>query len=63
MAKDLPELNIGETIRLQPDQNHPDWRKAKMVDKVGPRSYLVETEDGSKISQEQEVSSNNRREI
>ena len=47
-SKDLPELNIGETVRIQPDQNHPEWRKARCILKAGPRSYVVETEKGMK---------------
>ncbi len=45
-ARDLPELNIGETVRLQPDLPKQLWRKAICLQKVGPRSYLIETEDG-----------------
>ncbi|XP_033107108.1 uncharacterized protein LOC117109006 [Anneissia japonica] len=47
-CKDLPDLNIGETVRIQPDQQHSEWRKSKCLQKVGPRSYLVETNDGRK---------------
>ena len=44
----LPELAIGETVRLQPDFPHQQWRIAKCLQKVGPRSYLVQTEEGRK---------------
>ena len=47
-AKDLPELDIGETVRIQPDQDKQLWRKATCLQKVGPRSYLVQTADGHK---------------
>lgn len=47
-AKDLPELDIGETVRIQPDQPKQPWRKVKCLQKVGPRSYLVEAENGQK---------------
>ena len=47
-AKDLPELKIGETVRVQPDMPNQTWRKATCLQKVGPRSYLIQTEDGQK---------------
>ena len=40
-AKDLPELTIGETVRLQPNYHRKPWRKATCLEKVGPRSYVV----------------------
>jgi hypothetical protein len=47
-AKDLPELSIGELVRVQPHHNDPkqEWEIAECKAKVGPRSYIVETEDG-----------------
>jgi hypothetical protein len=47
-AKDLPDLTIGQSIRLQSDIPKQPWRKATCLQKVGPRSYLVETENGQK---------------
>jgi hypothetical protein len=44
-AKPLPELEIGEGVRLQP-QNKGTWTKGSCVKKVGARSYLVETDKG-----------------
>jgi hypothetical protein len=45
-AKDLPELEIGEQIRLQPDPGNRNgmWRAGTCLQKVAPRSYLVEVE-------------------
>ena len=45
-AKDLAELSPGEIVRIQPDQKGCNWRKAKVIQHLGNRSYLVETEDG-----------------
>ena len=46
-AKPLPELEIGENVKLQSVKTKPDkWTNGSCVAKVGPRSYLIETEDG-----------------
>ncbi len=47
-SKELPELQIGETVRLQPEYPRQEWRPATCLQKVGPRSYLVQTRDGQK---------------
>ena len=44
-AKPLPELIIGQGVRMQPLEGR-QWKKAKVVDKVGERSYLAQTADG-----------------
>ena len=45
-SKDLPELYIGQTVGLQ-DVKSLRWNKAKVVEKQDPRSYVVETKNGS----------------
>ena len=45
-AKTLPDLQIGQTVRMQPHQKDNTWRKAVVVDKPGIRSYLLQTEEG-----------------
>ncbi|XP_033100278.1 uncharacterized protein LOC117103770 [Anneissia japonica] len=45
-ATKLPELVIGETVRLRPENNNQEWQTATCKKKVGPRSYLVETTNG-----------------
>ena len=46
-AKSLPELEIGENVKLQSVKTKPDqWTNGSCVAKVGPRSYLIETDDG-----------------
>ena len=46
-AKPLPELEIGENVKLQSVKTKPDqWINGSCVAKVGPRSYLIETDDG-----------------
>ena len=44
-AKDLPELTIGETVRLQPHYHRKPWRKATCLEKVGPRSYTCSSNE------------------
>ena len=46
-AKLLPDLDIGESVRMQPVDRHGVWRKGKVVKKVGNRSYFLETENGN----------------
>ncbi|KAM9519367.1 uncharacterized protein ACWYII_045479 [Salvelinus alpinus] len=43
-AKDLPELRVGETVRMKPLPGDRTglWRLGSCVQKVAPRSYLVE---------------------
>lgn len=45
-AKVRPELEIGQQIRLQPSKPRQPWSAGSVAAKVGPRSFLVETEDG-----------------
>ena len=46
-ATPLPELQIGEPVRLQPTNPKAPWEKGSCVAKVGLRSFLIETESGS----------------
>ena len=46
-AKPLPELHVGEPVRLQPVNPKALWEKGSCVAKIGPRSYLIETESGN----------------
>ena len=43
-AKPLPPLVIGQPVRVNahPQQAHSDWKPGITVDKVAPRSYIVE---------------------
>lgn len=45
-AKDLPNLNIGQPIRMQPlpGDRTGRWRKGVCLKQLGPRSYLVDVE-------------------
>uniref|UniRef100_A0A803JLC0 Gypsy retrotransposon integrase-like protein 1 n=1 Tax=Xenopus tropicalis TaxID=8364 RepID=A0A803JLC0_XENTR len=45
-AKELPELDIGQTVRMQPSPAALDgrWRKGICLEKVAPRSYIVEAD-------------------
>jgi len=47
--KTLPELEIGQPIRIQPDQRNKDWTFGNCLAKVGPRSYLVQTKHGQQL--------------
>ena len=47
-AKSLPELQIGQGVRMQPVENNGQWRKATIIKKVvGEQSYLAQTEEGN----------------
>ena len=46
-AKPLPELHVGEPVRLQPINPKAPWEQGSCVAKVGPRSYLIETDSGN----------------
>ena len=46
-ARPLPELQIGEPVRLQPVNPKAPYDKGSCVAKVGPRSYLIETDNGN----------------
>ncbi|KAJ8334859.1 hypothetical protein SKAU_G00404980 [Synaphobranchus kaupii] len=45
-ARDLPELSIGQDIRMKPlpGDRTGRWRKGVCLQQVGPRSYLVDVE-------------------
>ncbi|CAH2245874.1 Hypothetical predicted protein [Pelobates cultripes] len=45
-AKDLPELGIGEPIHMKslPGDRTGHWRLGTCVQRVAPRSYLVDVE-------------------
>lgn len=47
-ARSLPELHIGEPVRVLDKKGFGKhkWVKGQCLDKVGPRSFLVETSDG-----------------
>jgi len=45
-TKPLPELEIGQPVRIQPNKYNSQWTLGQCIDKVGPRSYLVQNEDG-----------------
>lgn len=48
-AKDLPRLQAGTTVRVQPLRYGMPWRKALVVEELPDRSYRVETTDGSEL--------------
>ena len=45
-AKPLPELEIGDSVVLQPLQAKAKWDSGSCVGKAGPRSYIIETDKG-----------------
>ena len=42
----MPPLEIGETVRLQPQDKNGIWQKASIVKKVAEQSYLLKTAEG-----------------
>ena len=49
-GQDLPELQPGQVIRIEPGQGQGSyWSKGQVVKKVASRSYQVETERGTVI--------------
>ena len=40
-AKPLPELEIGQDVRVSPTSKHQLWRTGKCLEKLSDRSYLV----------------------
>nr|XP_054749311.1 uncharacterized protein K02A2.6-like [Lytechinus pictus] len=42
----LPELEIGQQVRIQPKNRGLEWGRGICMEKVGPRSFLVQTEAG-----------------
>lgn len=57
-AGDLPELNVGQPIRMKPlpGDRTGRWRKGVCLQQVGPRSYVVNVEGttGSILDQQRE---------
>ena len=45
-AKELPELEYGDSVRLQPDRQGLPWKTGTCIGKVCPRSYLIQTDTG-----------------
>jgi len=45
-AKSLQELAIGQRVRIQPTDHKKKWKLGVCKAKVGPRSYLIKTDDG-----------------
>eukprot|EP00057_Strongylocentrotus_purpuratus_P006656 XP_011661130.1 PREDICTED: uncharacterized protein K02A2.6-like [Strongylocentrotus purpuratus] len=48
-AKDLPELKVGDTVRVKPKKHARAWESAIVLEKVGIRSYSIRTERGAEI--------------
>ena len=44
--KDLKELKPGDDIRMKIQDKDKEWAKAKVVNKLYPRSYTARTEEG-----------------
>lgn len=44
-AKQLPELEIGQEVRIAPLQKNQTWKQATCVEKLSDRSYLVKSGD------------------
>jgi len=44
-AKALPELVIGQGVRMQPLGTGGQWKRATVIKKVGERSYLTQNEE------------------
>ena len=47
-SKSLPELKVGDIVRMLPKKGEKMWAKAKVTMEVSPRSYIVTTGDGVK---------------
>ena len=41
-AKELEDLSPGDTVRMKPADNKKEWRKARVIEKVEPRSYIID---------------------
>lgn len=47
-AKDLRELQPGDTVRMKPTQlRDKEWKKGTIIGREGSRSYNVQTQDGT----------------
>ena len=42
----MPELVVGQGVRVQPLTTGGQWRRATVIKKVSERSYLTQTEEG-----------------
>ena len=40
-AKQLPELEIGQEVRIQPLRKNQTWKEATCMEKLSDRSYVV----------------------
>ena len=49
-AHPLPPLEIGDTVRLQPQDKAGSWSKVSIIKKVAECSYLVKTAQGHLLS-------------
>ena len=45
-AKPLPDLQIGQTVNLQPLDRGNTWKTATTVSKLGDCSYMLQTDEG-----------------
>ena len=45
-SKSLPRLNIGDTVRIQPEQHHKEWKRGEITGFRNERSYDVKTPTG-----------------
>lgn len=45
-ASELPPLQIGENVRMQPLNSKSPWPKGEIVDYLGNKSYVVKTDQG-----------------
>ena len=56
-ARHLPELITGDHVRLEPRPNDCDrtWKSGTCISKVGPRSYLVDSEDVTENSSDPQM--------
>ena len=46
-AKELEDLNQGDTVRIEPKEKGKEWAKARVEELVNTRSYKVKTEEGT----------------
>lgn len=44
--KDLPPLQLGDAVRMQPIDNSRDWKEATVTQRLKSRTYEVTTRDG-----------------
>ena len=46
-AKPLPDLQIGQTVNLQPPDRRNTWKTATTVSRLGDRLYMLQTDEGN----------------